>query len=418
MEAIRHFCSKLTSLFTRKKQSDIDDMRSCSLLDNSIASNQREMALLENISNKAFKLEEFNIIKTIGKGSFGKVLLVYNKQVDKYFAMKILKKEFIKQKQQIDHTKAERIILEKIKHPFIIKLSSAFQNDESLYMLTEFMAGGELFYHLHKERCFKEDRAKFYLCELILALGHLHSHRIIYRDLKPENILLDTDGHIKLTDFGLSKILIKERSASLGGCIKNDINQKTRTKTICGTPEYLAPEILIGKGYDKSVDWWSLGVVMYEMLTGLSPFKENKIKLDLHVYKNKLIHHPLISPTAFSLIKLLLEVNPIKRIGYGHRDAEEIQRHEFFYDVNWDDVLLKKVKPKFKPKIKNNQDVSNFDPMFTDESPVSFKHKGKFNFKKEDKKTKSSNMQNDIQKNFGQYDDFSYVNRDLFYKTK
>lgn len=416
MEAIRSFCSKLTSLFSRKQQSEIEIMQSCSLLDNSIVSNQREMDLLKNVQSNQLKLQDFNIIKTIGKGSFGKVLLVYNKQIDKYFAMKILKKEFIKQKQQIDHTKAERIILEKIKHPFIIRLSYAFQTDESLYMLTEFMAGGELFYHLHREGCFKEDRTKLYICEVILALGHLHSHRIIYRDLKPENILLDKDGHIKLTDFGLSKILIQERSASLGGCIKNDIDQKTRTKTICGTPEYLAPEILIGKGYDKSVDWWSLGVVMYEMLTGFSPFKENKTKLNLHVYKNKIIHHPNISPIAFSLIKMLLEINPKKRIGYGYRDAEEIQHHEFFCGVNWDDILTKKVKPKFKPKIKNNQDVSNFDPMFTDEAPISFKYKGKLNFNK--KGEKDVNIKNDIQKSFGQYEDFSYVNRDIFYKTK
>ena len=308
-------------------------------------------------------LNDFKILKTLGKGAFGKVLLVYNEELNKYFAMKILKKDFIKKNKQIAHTKIERKILEKINYPFISQLIYAFQNKEKLYMITEYMGGGELFYHLHNENYFKESKAKLYICEIILAIEHLHKNNIIYRDLKPENILLDESGHIKLTDFGLSKIL-------------NDIN-KDKTYTICGTPEYVAPEVLTGKGYNKSVDWWSLGIILYEMLCGYSPFREARNNIDIEIYFKPLFHDCLISDDAFDLITKLIEPNQEKRLGYGVLDSEEIKNHFFFKNINWQKVERKEYLPEFIPKLKKDGDVSNFDKMFTDMDPFSYKDKGK-----------------------------------------
>jgi serine/threonine protein kinase len=324
-------------------------------------------------SQDKLSLYDFKLIKTLGKGSFGKVLLVNNLHNKKYYAMKILKKEFLKKQNQEGHTKTEREILEKINHPFIVKLHYAFQTNDKLYLVCDFMQGGEIFYHLRKEGCFTEERTKFYICEIILALEHLHKCGIIYRDLKPENILLDREGNIKLTDFGLSKILKTESFISN----KNDnyLNNCDRAFTLCGTPEYLAPEILSGKGYNKSVDWWSLGTVMYEMLVGYSPYKDNKYKLDINTYKKPLVHHRNISKVAFSLIKELLNNDPSKRLGSGVNGVDEIKQHVFFKGVNWISFINKTVSPKFIPYIKNEEDLSNFDCMFTDENPNSINDK-------------------------------------------
>ena len=334
-------------------------------------------------------LNDFKILKTLGKGAFGKVLLVYNEELNKYFAMKILKKDFIKKNKQIAHTKVERKILEKIDYPFIAQLFYAFQNKEKLYMITEYMPGGEMFYHLHKEQYFKESKAKFYICEIILAIEHLHKNNIIYRDLKPENILLDENGHIKLTDFGLSKIV-------------NDIN-KDRTFTICGTPEYVAPEVLTGKGYNKSVDWWSLGIVLYEMLCGYSPFREARERIDIEIYFKPIHHDNLISDIAFDLINKLIEPNCEKRLGYGIMDSIEIKNHVFFKDINWKKVERKEIEPEYKPVLKKPGDVSNFDTIFTDMDPYSYKDRGKL-INQLNKKNKGNSPSDGIS-----YENFTYV---------
>ena len=334
-------------------------------------------------------LNDFKILKTLGKGAFGKVLLVHNEELNKYFAMKILKKDFIKKNKQIAHTKVERKILEKIDYPFIAQLFYAFQNKEKLYMITEYMPGGEMFYHLHKEEYFKESKAKFYICEIILAIEHLHKNNIIYRDLKPENILLDENGHIKLTDFGLSKIV-------------NDIN-KDRTFTICGTPEYVAPEVLTGKGYNKSVDWWSLGIVLYEMLCGNSPFREARERIDIEIYFKPIHHDNLISDIAFDLINKLIEPNCEKRLGYGIMDSIEIKNHVFFKDINWKKVERKEIEPEYKPVLKKPGDVSNFDTIFTDMDPYSYKDREKL-INQLNKKNKGNSPSDGIS-----YENFTYV---------
>ena len=296
-------------------------------------------------------LNDFQIIKLLGKGAFGKVLLVYNEELKKYFAMKTLRKDYIKKNQQTKHTKEERKILEKIDYPFISKLYYAFQNEKKLFMITEYMPGGEMFYHLHMNDHFNENKARFYIAEIVLAINHLHKNNILYRDLKPENILLDELGHIKLTDFGLSKIM-------------NNI-EKDRTYTVCGTPIYVAPEVLTGQGYNKLVDWWSVGVLLYEFLAGYSPYREARTKIDIKIYKKKLEQDPLISDTAFDLIKKLCTFDVSKRIG---KNFDDIKNHEFFKDIDWVKLEKKEITPPYKPKIRFAGDVGNFDTMFTDMS--------------------------------------------------
>lgn len=323
---------------------------------------EKESKIIPYITQHRTSLQDFKLIKTLGKGSFGKVLLVRYIFDGKYYAMKIFNKANLIKQKQIQHTKVERKILEIVDHPFIVKLLFAFQTNERLYIVTEFMQGGELFYHLKREGCFSNERSKLYLCEIILAIEYLHNNGIIYRDLKPENILLDSNGHIKLTDFGLSKIFLPDEDGN---------PSPMRAFTICGTPEYLAPEILKGGGYDKSVDWWSLGALFYEMLTGESPFKFNMKNLDIKNYLKPIQKHSNIHPIAFSLITKLLEPNTSKRI----KEAEEIKSHEYFKGINWNNVKNKKFKPLFKPYIKHSEDLSHFDKNFTEEDPISDKEK-------------------------------------------
>ena len=365
-QIIKYYCEKVCNKYSSPKGSFKEPLIT-------YTSNSSPMPI-------KLSLTDFKIIKTLGRGSFGRVLLVANIHNGKYFAMKELKKDFLKKNNQVSNTKVERKILETVSHPFVVRLFYAFQTSQKLYLVCEYMPGGEIFYHLRKEGCFSEDRTKLYICELILALENLHNKGIIYRDLKPENILLDRDGHLKITDFGLSKILPDEKS-------------NERTYTICGTPEYLAPEILGGKGYDKSVDWWSLGTVLYEMLVGFSPFKENKRKLDMSVYSKPILKHKNISETAYSLIQDLLQLDPSKRLGSSVEDSEEIKSHKFFEGVNWTAVLEKTIKPKFKPYLTDEDDLSNFDRMFTDEDPFSEPKFSYFNCNEE----------------FSDYEKFSYT---------
>ncbi len=448
---IKDCCEAFTNSLKIDNENKISSMKRNNLKEVLISSNKRSSNLnnQNNINNEIsqrkvtfreynsesnkigmeISLHDFRILKTLGKGSFGKVILVQHVHLKNYYAMKILQKEQLKQTNQIVHTKSEREILEKISHPFIIKLIFAFQNPKKLFIVTEYMCGGEIFYHLRKEEKFQEERTRLYIAEIVLALEHLHINGIIYRDLKPENILLDRDGHIKLTDFGLSKILKssnlyipnseninKDSNSTSNGFneintsnINNNLKDVTslicsfnsgssRAYTICGTPEYLAPEILNGKGYDKAVDWWSLGVVAYEMLCGYSPYKENKFKLDINIYKRPLVKEKFISHTAFDLLKKLLDVDQNKRLGSGLNDAEEIKKHPFFKGLNWDKVFKKKYKPLFIPKIKYDEDLTHFDKMFTDEDPKSSNEKLSF-FNKQISDNK--------------YDDFTYVNKFL-----
>ncbi|XPS73511.1 Non-specific serine/threonine protein kinase [Ascochyta lentis] len=307
------------------------------------------------IEKKAYGPEDFEILKLIGKGTFGQVFQVRKRDTKRIYAMKVLSKKVIVQKKEVAHTLGERNILVRTAmadSSFIVGLKFSFQTPSDLYLVTDYMSGGELFWHLQREGRFQEARAKFYIAELILALQHLHDHNIVYRDLKPENILLDANGHIALCDFGLSKANLTENAT---------------TNTFCGTTEYLAPEVLLDEhGYTKMVDFWSLGVLVFEMCCGWSPFYAEDTQ---QMYKNIAfgkVRFPrdALSTEGRNFVKGLLNRNPKHRLG-ATRDALELKEHPFFADIDWDALSKKNVVPPFKPKLKGELDVSNFDPEFT-----------------------------------------------------
>jgi len=209
-------------------------------------------------SNERVTIDDFILHKVVGTGNLGKVMLVSKKDTGEYFAMKILNKEHVVQQDEVEHILTEkRVLTQGIRHPFLVGVHYCFQTNDKLYFVLDYINGGELFFHLQREQTFTEDRVRFYAAEIILALEFLHNIGIVYRDLKPENVLLDSDGNIALTDFGLAK---------------DGISDDTKAKTFCGTPEYLAPEVVLGERYGREVDWWCLGTVMYEMLCGCVPF--------------------------------------------------------------------------------------------------------------------------------------------------
>jgi len=261
---------------------------------------------------------------------------------------------------QVQGIRVEREILEKFDHPFIMGLEFAFQDHERLYLIMEFVNGGELFYHLKQTKTgFDEDRTRFYAAEIVLALEYLHNMGVVYRDLKPENVLIDAEGHIRLTDFGLSKAGLRE----------ND----NRTESFCGTPEYLAPEIIRDKNYSYSVDWYSFGLVTYEMLTGINPFKSGK-ELSFVEQMNEILDKEIPIPKHFKietqdLLKKLLKKDPSERIGCGPKGPAELKAHPFFKSIDWQALEQKLVKPPFKPSTTTATDVSNVDPEFLAEMP-------------------------------------------------
>ncbi|XP_064411409.1 ribosomal protein S6 kinase alpha-2 isoform X2 [Latimeria chalumnae] len=269
--------------------------------------------------------------------------------------MKVLKKATLKVRDRV-RSKMERDILAEVNHPFIVKLHYAFQTEGKLYLILDFLRGGDLFTRLSKEVMFTEEDVKFYLAELALALDHLHSLGIIYRDLKPENILLDEEGHIKITDFGLSK---------------EAIDHDKRAYSFCGTIEYMAPEVVNRRGHTQSADWWSFGVLMFEMLTGSLPFqgKDRKETMAL-ILKAKLGMPQFLSPEAQSLLRALFKRNPSNRLGAGPDGVEEIKRHNFFTTIDWNKLYRKELKPPFKPAVGRPEDTFHFDPEFTSRTPT------------------------------------------------
>ncbi|MED6260586.1 Serine/threonine-protein kinase Sgk1 [Ataeniobius toweri] len=304
-------------------------------------------------SNPSAKPSDFHFLKVIGKGSFGKVLLARHRSDDQFYAVKVLQKKAILKKKEEKHIMSERnVLLKNVKHPFLVGLHYSFQTADKLYFVLDYINGGELFYHLQRERCFLEPRARFYAAEIGSALGYLHSLNIVYRDLKPENILLDSQGHIILTDFGLCK---------------ENIEPNGTTSTFCGTPEYLAPEVLHKQPYDRTVDWWCLGAVLYEMLYGLPPFySRNTAEMYDNILNKPLQLKPNISNAARHLLEGLLQKDRTKRLGCTE-DFIEIKNHIFFSPINWDELNAKKITPPFNPNVTGPNDLRHFDPEFTDE---------------------------------------------------
>ncbi|KAK8392931.1 hypothetical protein O3P69_013154 [Scylla paramamosain] len=299
-------------------------------------------------------LDNFEFLKLLGKGTFGKVILCREKSSNHFYAIKILRKDVIIERDEVVHTLTENRVLQVVDHPFLTYLKYSFQTNDRLCFVMEYVNGGELFFHLNQERFFPEERARFYGAEICLALGYLHERKIIYRDLKLENLLLDADGHIKIADFGLCK---------------EDISYGSTTRTFCGTPEYLAPEVLGENDYGRSVDWWGYGVCLYEMMVGRLPFydKDHDKLFQLIVCED--VRFPkTISQEARDLLKGLLHKDPNKRLGGGPGDAKEVQAHPFYITINWKLLEEKKITPPFKPQVTSETDTRYFDQEFTGES--------------------------------------------------
>ena len=309
-------------------------------------------------TNVDINLKDFEIKKMIGKGTFGKVYLVQCRKNKQFYAMKCIRKDIIIENEQFENIKLEKDILFNIDHPFIVGMEFVYQNEFRIYFLMNFIKGGELFRHLVKVKRFPETIVQFFVAQIAIALGHLHEKNILYRDLKPENILVAEDGYLYLADFGLAKAVTNKQLAN----------------SFCGTAEYLAPEMLIGSGHDFTVDWWALGILIYEMLVGIPPFFHRNKHRMYFLIKESPVNFPdphkhgiTISPQAKDLIKRLLEKNKKNRFG-GKGDVKEILSHPFFEGLDTSQLIQKKLDPPYKPNIVMGQSSEgNFDLTFFDQ---------------------------------------------------
>lgn len=302
-------------------------------------------------------LADFNFIAVLGKGNFGKVMLAEYKANKQLYAIKVLKKDFIIENDEVESTRSEKrvfLVANKERHPFLINLHSCFQTETRVYFVMDYISGGDLMLHIQKEQ-FGKQRARFYAAEVCLALKYFHENGIIYRDLKLDNILLGTDGHIKIADYGLCK---------------EEMWPGQTTTTFCGTPEFMAPEILAEQRYGRAVDWWAFGVLIYQMLLGQSPFRgEDEDEIFDAILSDEPLYPIHMPRDSVDILRKLLTREPDKRLGCGPTDAMEIMKHPFFADINWDDVYHKRIKPTFVPALKDATDTSNFDDEFTKEQP-------------------------------------------------
>ncbi|CAK85654.1 unnamed protein product (macronuclear) [Paramecium tetraurelia] len=295
------------------------------------------------METKKVKLADYDIMNTLGTGSFGRVRLAKQKSNNKYVALKMLKKIEILRLKQVDHIISEFNILKQVKHPFLIEMSGYTQDERYLYFVLEYIQGGELFTYLRNAGTVQNEEAQFYSAQVVLMFEYLHTKNIVYRDLKPENLLVQSDGYLKLTDFGFAKVV------------------EDRTYTLCGTPEYLAPEILLNKGHSKPVDWWCLGIFLYEMLAGIDPFNdEDPMAIYQKILKGKVKYPRNFDNEAKSLVKHLLEQDVTKRFGNLKNGVDDIKQHKWYETLNWKDLFAKKLKPQYIPVIQSDYDTSNF----------------------------------------------------------
>ncbi|XP_060728117.1 protein kinase C epsilon type isoform X1 [Tachysurus vachellii] len=319
----------------------------------------RENGEVKILQSKRMCLDDFNFIKVLGKGSFGKVMLAELRGTDEVYAVKVLKKDVILQDDDVDCTLTEKRILALArKHPYLTQLFCCFQTKDRLFFVMEYVNGGDLMFQIQRSRKFDEARSRFYAAEVTSALMFLHRNGVIYRDLKLDNILLDAEGHCKLADFGMCK---------------EGILDGITTTTFCGTPDYIAPEILQELEYGPSVDWWALGVLMYEMMAGQPPFEaDNEDDLFESILHDDVLYPVWLSKEAVSILKAFMTKSPNKRLGcvVSQGLEEAIKVHPFFKEIDWVLLEQRKIKPPFKPRIKTKRDVNNFDQDFTREEPV------------------------------------------------
>ncbi|KAA0713072.1 Serine/threonine-protein kinase N2 [Triplophysa tibetana] len=297
----------------------------------------QQKAEIREEEDAQFSLKDFKCVAVLGRGHFGKVLLAEYKTTGEMFAIKALKKGDIVARDEVDSLMCEKRIFEtvnSVRHPFLVNLFACFQTKEHVCFVMEYAAGGDLMMHIHSD-VFSEPRSVFYAACVVLGLQFLHDHKIVYRDLKLDNLLLDTEGYVKIADFGLCK---------------EGMGFSDRTSTFCGTPEFLAPEVLTETSYTRAVDWWGLGVLIFEMLVGESPFPGDDEEEVFDSIVNDEVRYPrFLSTEAISIMRRLLRRNPERRLGAGERDAEEVKRHPFFRNMDWDALLAKKTQPPFMP---------------------------------------------------------------------
>ncbi|XP_027866841.1 cAMP-dependent protein kinase catalytic subunit PRKX isoform X1 [Xiphophorus couchianus] len=300
-------------------------------------------------NSRIYSLDELETMATVGTGTFGRVFLVKDKKSKAFFALKQMKISDVIRLKQEQHVHNEKEVLTEISHPFLIRLFWTHHDDRFLYMLMDYVPGGELFSYLRSRGRFSNATGLFYTSEIVCAIEYLHSKEIVYRDLKPENILLDSEGHIRLTDFGFAKKL------------------SDRTWTLCGTPEYLAPEVIQSKGHGRAVDWWALGILVFEMLAGYPPFfDDNPFGIYQKILSGKLEFPRHLDFYVKDLIKKFLVIDRARRLGNMKNGADDVKKHRWFKTVDWEAVPLRKLKPPIVPKVSHEGDTSNFD-MYPDD---------------------------------------------------
>ncbi|OUT22421.1 hypothetical protein CAS74_002148 [Pichia kudriavzevii] len=297
------------------------------------------------ITKGKYSLADFNIIQTLGTGSFGRVHLVRSVHNGRFYAMKVFRKSHVVKAKQIEHTNDERKILSICKHPFITRMWGTFQDCKSIFLIMDYIEGGELFSLLRKSKVFPNQVAKFYSAEVLLALEYLHSHNIIYRDLKPENILISKSGHIKLADFGFAKYV------------------ETTTYTLCGTPDYIAPEIIAVQPYTKAVDYWSFGILIYEMIAGTTPFYDpSPMKTYENITKCEISYPNHFQLDVINLLQGLITKDVTYRLGNLKNGILDIKNHRWFNEVIWDNLLKGNIETPYEPNIASGTgDASQFE---------------------------------------------------------
>ncbi|KAL4808707.1 kinase-like domain-containing protein [Aspergillus unguis] len=302
------------------------------------------------IAARGLSVRDFMLLKTLGTGTFARVWLTrfrHDKVKDKVYALKILRKADVIKLKQVEHVRNERRTLADVSgHPFITNLIASFTDSQSLYMLLDYCPGGEIFSYLRRARRFNENTSRFYAAEITMTIEFLHdAEGVVYRDLKPENILLDSDGHIKLVDFGFAKQIGDHE-----------------TYTLCGTPEYLAPEVIHNSGHGLAVDWWALGILIYEFLVGQPPFwDQNPMRIYEQIVEGRIRYPQNMSPAAQNIISLLCKTSPTERLGHISGGSARVRNHPFFADINWDDLYYRRIRGPIIPRVDHPADTGNFE---------------------------------------------------------